>query len=35
MGHANIQTTYEIYAEVTYKKVAGSMEELSKNMKIF
>ena len=35
MGHANIETTYDIYAEVTYEKVAESMEELSKNMKIF
>ncbi len=35
MGHADIQTTYDIYAEVTDLKKKQSFEELSKKMKIF
>ena len=35
MGHADIQTTYDIYAEVTDLKKKESFEELSKNLKIF
>lgn len=35
MGHANIQTTLDIYAEVTDMKKRQSIENLSCNMKIF
>ena len=35
MGHADIQTTMNIYAEVTEDKKRESIEHLSKNMKIF
>lgn len=35
MGHANIETTLDIYAEVTDAKKKESMEHLSENMKIF
>lgn len=35
MGHADINTTMDIYAEVTETKKKESMENLSKNMKIF
>lgn len=35
MGHADIQTTMDVYAEVTESKKMESMENLSKNMKIF
>jgi integrase len=33
MGHADINTTMDIYAEVTEKKKKESMENLSKNLK--
>lgn len=35
MGHADINTTMDIYAEVTEAKKRESMENLSKNMQIF
>ena len=35
MGHADINTTMDIYAEVTEAKKKASMENLSKNLKIF
>ena len=35
MGHADINTTMDIYAEVTETKKREAMENLSKNMKIF
>ena len=35
MGHADIQTTYDIYAEVTDLKKKQSFESLAQNMKIF
>ena len=35
MGHADINTTMDIYAEVTESKKKESMENLSKNLKIF
>ncbi len=35
MGHADINTTMDIYAEVTETRKQESMENLSKNMKIF
>lgn len=35
MGHADIKTTMDIYAEVTEEKKKASMEDLSKNLKIF
>ena len=35
MGHADIKTTMDIYAEVTEKKKKESMENLSKNLKVF
>lgn len=35
MGHANIETTLDIYAEVTDKKKTESIENLSRNLKIF
>lgn len=35
MGHADIKTTMDIYAEVTEGKKRESIEHLSKNMKIF
>jgi len=35
MGHANIETTLDIYAEVTDLKKTESMENLSRNLKIF
>lgn len=35
MGHANIQTTMDIYAEVTDAKKIESIENLSRNLKIF
>ncbi|MCI8834359.1 MAG: tyrosine-type recombinase/integrase [Ruminococcus sp.] len=35
MGHANIQTTLDIYAEVTDMKKAQSIENLSRNLHIF
>ena len=35
MGHADIQTTYDIYADVTDMKKKESFENLAKNMKIF
>ena len=35
MGHANIETTLDIYAEVTDMKKTQSIEELSRNLKIF
>lgn len=35
MGHANIETTLDIYAEVNYAKKKESMERLSKNIDIF
>ena len=35
MGHADIQTTYDIYAEVTDLKKKESFENLAKNLKIF
>lgn len=35
MGHADINTTMDIYAEVTEKKKKESMENLSRNLKVF
>ena len=35
MGHKDIQTTYDIYAEVTDLRKKESFDNLSKNMKIF
>ena len=35
MGHADINTTMDIYAEVTEAKKRESMENLSKNLKVF
>lgn len=35
MGHADIKTTMDIYAEVTESKKKETMEDLSKNLKIF
>lgn len=35
MGHSDIQTTMNIYAEVTESKKRESIEHLSKNMRIF
>ncbi|MBR5578333.1 MAG: tyrosine-type recombinase/integrase, partial [Lachnospiraceae bacterium] len=35
MGHADIQTTMDVYAEVTERKKKESMDNLSKNMNIF
>jgi integrase len=35
MGHADINTTMDIYAEVTETKKKESMDNLSKNLKIF
>ena len=35
MGHADIQTTYDIYAEVTDMKKKESFENLAKNLKVF
>ena len=35
MGHADIQTTMDVYAEVTERKKRESMDNLSKNMSIF
>lgn len=35
MGHADIKTTMDIYAEVTETKKQEAMENLSKNLKIF
>ena len=35
MGHANIETTMNVYAEVTEMKKKESIEKLSKNMDIF
>ena len=35
MGHADINTTMDIYAEVTEATKRKSMENLSKNLKVF
>lgn len=35
MGHANIETTMDIYAEATAEKKKEAIESLSKNMKLF
>lgn len=35
MGHANIETTMDIYAEVTDMKKTEAIENLSKNLKVF
>lgn len=35
MGHANIETTMDIYAEATAEKKKEAIENLSKNMKLF
>ena len=35
MGHKNIETTLDIYAEVTDAKKTESIENLSRNLKIF
>ena len=35
MGHADIQTTYDIYTHITDLKKKQSFEELAQNMKIF
>ncbi len=35
MGHANIETTMDIYAEATVEKKKEAIENLSKNMKLF
>ena len=35
MGHADIKTTMDMYAEVTEDKKRESIDNLSKNMKIF
>ena len=35
MGHANIETTLDIYAEVTDMKKTEAIESLSRNLHIF
>ena len=35
MGHKDIQTTYDIYAEVTDDRKKESFEQLAKNLKVF
>jgi integrase len=35
MGHANIETTMDIYAEVTDMKKTQAMKNLSTNMSVF
>lgn len=35
MGHANIETTMDIYAEVTDDKKKAALEELAKNLDVF
>ena len=35
MGHANIETTLDIYAEVTDMKKTEAIENLSRNLHIF
>lgn len=35
MGHANIETTLDIYAEVTDMKKTEAIEDLSRNLHIF
>jgi len=35
MGHANIETTMDIYAEVTDMKKTEAIEKLSHNLDIF
>lgn len=35
MGHANVETTLDIYAEVNFNKKQESLEELSKSMDFF
>jgi integrase len=35
MGHANIETTLDIYAEVNYNKKKDSFEELSRKVDVF
>ena len=35
MGHKNIETTLDIYAEVTDMKKTEAIENLSRNLKIF
>ena len=35
MGHANIETTLDIYAEVTDMKKTEAFENLSRNLHIF
>ena len=35
MGHANIETTMDIYAEVTDMKKTEAIEKLSHNLNIF
>ncbi|MCR5417759.1 MAG: tyrosine-type recombinase/integrase [Lachnospiraceae bacterium] len=35
MGHKDIQTTLDIYAEVTDKKKRSSLEQLFEDMKLF
>mgnify|MGYP002508111358 CR=1 FL=1 len=35
MGHASIETTLDIYAEITNMKKQQAMEDLSRNLHIF
>ena len=35
MGHADIETTAEIYAEVTNKRKKQAMDKLSHNVNVF
>ena len=35
MGHANIETTMNIYAEVTDDKKKAALEDLARNLDVF
>lgn len=35
MGHASIETTMDIYTEVTHDKKQEALEALSKNLDVF
>jgi len=35
MGHANVETTLDIYTEINYSKKQESLEELSKKIDFF
>ncbi len=35
MGHANIETTMDIYAEINDSKKKESLENLAKNLDVF